>query len=270
MMQKMGMKYLMVFTKAAKDQADGNADLTLVKTVGPWKIYAVQHSSVVEPLTVQPVVVNGRGGDQRERHLELGTSWFQNTAEWAAMPADSGPASWQRIDVKVDQTRRQGKAPLEPGRKVDIVVPAEPIKAVTLPAISVSNVKIADQGIDFDVSRVGVPVLVKVSYFPNWQVDGASGIYRVAPNFMVVVPTSTHVHMHYDMSTLDKGSYALTLIGIGMLVWMRRRGDVEHHGEHPFFDGDDEVTGDDQGDDDQGDHEGEVAAEPVDDPTPIA
>jgi hypothetical protein len=261
MMQKMGMKYLMVFTKAAKDQADGNADLTLVKSVGPWKIYVVQHSSVVEPLTVQPVVVKGRGGDQRERHLELGTSWFQNTAEWAAMPADSGPASWQRIDVKVDETRRQGKAPLEPGRRVDIVVPAEPIKAVTLPSITVSNVKIADQGVDFDVSQVGVPVLVKVSYFPNWQVDGASGIYRVAPNFMVVVPTSTHVHMHYDMSSLDKGSYALSVIGIGMLVWMRRRGDVEHHGEHPFFDGDD-----DQGDDD----EGEVAAEPVDDPTPIA
>jgi hypothetical protein len=271
MMQKMGMKYLMVFTKAAKDQADGNADLTLVKSVGPWKIYVVQHSSVVEPLTVQPVVVKGRGGDQRERHLELGTSWFQNTAEWAAMPADSGPASWQRIDVKVDETRRQGKAPLEPGRRVDIVVPAEPIKAVTLPSITVSNVKIADQGVDFDVSQVGVPVLVKVSYFPNWQVDGASGIYRVAPNFMVVVPTSTHVHMHYDMSSLDKGSYALSVIGIGMLVWMRRRGDVEHHGEHPFFDGDDDQGDDDQGDDDQGDDdEGEVAAEPVDDPTPIA
>ena len=37
------------------------------------------------------------------------------------------------------------------------------------------------------------PVLVKMSYFPNWQVSGASDIYRVTPNLMVVVPTSNHV-----------------------------------------------------------------------------
>ena len=235
MMQKMGMKYLMVFTKSAKDQADTNPDLALVKTVGPWKIYVVQHSDLVEPLTVQPVVVNGRGGDQRERHLELGTSWFQNTSEWAAMPADSGPAEWQRIDVKVDETRRQGKAPLEPGRKVDIVVPVQPIKPVALPAISVSNVKIADQGVDFDVSQVGVPVLVKVSYFPNWQVDGASGIYRVAPNFMVVVPTSEHVRLHYESSGTDRVAWILTLAGLGLLVLWRRRGDVQHASPSPFL-----------------------------------
>lgn len=264
MMQKMGMKYLMVFTKEAKAQADGQPDLTLVKSVGPWKIYEVQHSAVVEPLTVQPVVVKARGGDQRERHLELGTSWFQNTQEWAAIPADDGPAEWQRIDVKVDEARRQGKAPLQPGRRVDIVVPAEPIKAVTLDPITVSNVKIADQGVDFDVSKVGVPVMVKVSYFPNWQVDGAKGVYRVAPNFMVVVPTSTHVHLHYDMSTLDKGSYALTLAGVGMLAWLRRRGDVEHRGEHPFIDGDDDP--DDELDDEP--ETGETPAQDEGDPTP--
>ena len=41
-----------------------------------------------------------------------------------------------------------------------------------------------------------MPVLVKVSYFPNWQVSGADGPYRVAPNEMVVIPTSTHVSMY--------------------------------------------------------------------------
>ena len=55
--------------------------------------------------TVQPVVVNHRGGDQRERNLELGTSWFQNQDEWAAMPADDGPDDWQRIDVAVDMSQ---------------------------------------------------------------------------------------------------------------------------------------------------------------------
>ena len=239
MMQKMGMKYLMVFTQAAKDQADTRSDLALVATSGPWKIYRVQDSDVVEPLTVQPVVVKGRSGDQRERHLELGTSWFQNTSEWAAMPADDGPADWQRISVQVDLTRRVGAKPMAPGRKVDIVVPKNTIVPKALPAITVSNYHLGDQDLSFDVSQVGVPVLVKMSYFPNWQVDGAKGPYRVAPNFMVVVPTSTHVRLHYEASSTDKVAYLLTFLGIVFMVFLRIRGDVKHRSPHPFLVGPD-------------------------------
>jgi len=235
MMQKMGVKYLMVFTQVAKDQAASRGDLELVATSGPWVIYRVADSEVVVPLAVQPVVVNSREGDQRERNLELGTSWFQNTDEWAAIPADDGPAEWQRIDVQVDLDRRVGTAPMAPGRRVDIVVPAETIVPVPLDPVSISNYEIGNQDLSFDVSQIGVPVLVKMSYFPNWQVDGADGPYRVAPNFMVVVPTSTHVYLHYESSTSDKFFYLLTLLGIAMLVFWRIRGDVRHRNSHPFM-----------------------------------
>ncbi len=235
MMQKMGIKYVMVFTEAAKAQADTRGDLELVATSGPWNIYRVGESEVVVPLTVQPVVVGRRGGDQRERHLEVGTSWFQNPDEWAAMPADDGPSDWQRIDVQVDLDRQVGTAPMAPGRKVDIVVPVDTIEPVPLPEITVSNYEMGNQDLSFDVSQVGVPVLVKMSYFPNWQVDGADGPYRIAPNFMVVVPTSTHVHLHYETSTSDKFFYLLTIVGIGLLVFWRRRGDVVHANTHPFL-----------------------------------
>jgi hypothetical protein len=237
MMQTMGIKYLMVFTQKAKDQAESRGDLTLVAESGPWQIYTVADSPVVEPLTVQPVIVNGRDGDQRERHLELGTSYFQHPEEWAAIPADDGPDEWQRIDAQVDLTRRVGNEPLEPGRKVDIVVPAETIEPVELPEIEVTNVVMGDQDLRFDVSEIGVPVLVKVSYFPNWKVDGAEGPYRVSPNFMVVIPTETSVHLHYDeLNAIDMASYALTLIGIGLLFFFRFKvGDVRHRSPHPFL-----------------------------------
>ncbi|MEQ1701542.1 MAG: hypothetical protein ABMA25_15650 [Ilumatobacteraceae bacterium] len=235
MMQKMGIKYLMVFTSAAKAQADARGDLELVRESGPWNIYRVMDSEVVVPLTVQPVIVNGRDGDQRERNLELGTSWFQNPDEWLAMPADDGPSAWQRIDVQVDLTRQIGTEPMAPGRKVDIVVPAEDIVVKELPEITISNYEMGDQDLSFDVSETGVPVLVKVSYFPNWEVDGADGPYRVAPNFMVVIPRSTHVHLHYETSNSDYFFYFVTLIGIGLLVFWRRRGDVRHRSAHPFL-----------------------------------
>ncbi len=51
---------------------------------------------------------------------------------------------------------------------------------------------------------------------------------------MVVVPTSTDVHLTYGRSRLDYFAYLLTLVGIGMLIVMRIRGDVRHANSHPF------------------------------------
>ena len=61
------------------------------------------------------------------------------------------------------------------GRKIDIVQPSEPIQPKALPPVKVSNVKLGDQDSRFTVDQIGVPVLVKISYFPNWKVSGAEG-----------------------------------------------------------------------------------------------
>ncbi|MET0896002.1 MAG: hypothetical protein ABWY80_09135, partial [Acidimicrobiia bacterium] len=78
----------------------------------------------------------------------------------------------------------------------------------------------------FDVSRTGVPVMVKTSYYPNWQVSGADGPYRATPNFMVVVPTSKHVELTYGTTSVEWLGRVLTvlgLVGVGLLVWWGRR-----------------------------------------------
>ncbi len=233
-LQTLGVKYLMVFTEKAKAQAEKRDELTKLASVGPWNIYQVADSDLVVPLAVQPVVVGHRDGDQRERNLELGMSWFQHQDEWAAIPANDGPDEWQRIDVAVDPTRSDGLAPGASGRKIDIVQPVEAIVPKALPAVTISNVKLGDQDLRFTVDQIGVPVLVKISYFPNWHASGAKGPYRIAPNLMVVVPTSTDVHLTYERSNLDYFAYLLTFLGIGLLIFMRIRGDVRHANTHPF------------------------------------
>ena len=54
--------------------------------------------------------------------------------------------------------------------------------------------------ISFHVDKVGVPVVVKESYFPNWQVHGADGPYRLAPNLMVVIPRQHDVSLTYGLT----------------------------------------------------------------------
>ena len=231
-LQDLGVRYVMVRSPEAKAQAQSRPELTLIASSQPWDIYLVAGSDIVVPLTTQPVVVNGRGGDARERNLELGTSWFQQPEEWAAMPADDGPASWQRIDVAIDLSRRVGE-PGDSGRQVDIVVPAQSIEPVPLAPVTVSNVEVGQQSLSFDVDQVGVPVLVRVSYFPNWEATGADGPYRVGANMMVVVPESTTVELSYGRSAIDYITILLTLVGIGLCVLWRRQGDVVHAGEVP-------------------------------------
>jgi hypothetical protein len=82
----------------------------------------------------------------------------------------------------------------------------------------VSNVRTTVDKISFDVSEVGKPVEVKESYFPNWHVSGAKGPYRLAPNLMVVVPTSTHVELSYGLTTADWAGRAITVGGAVGLV----------------------------------------------------
>src|SRR5918994_4222515 len=117
--------------------------------------------------------------------------------------------------------------PDDRSRNVDYVVPAEPIDVVELPEIAVSDIDVGEESVSFTVDQIGVPVLVRVSYFPNWEVSGAEGPYRIGPNQMVVVPTDTHVKLTYGRSTTDLGFYALTVIGIGLAVFFRFRGNVK-------------------------------------------
>jgi hypothetical protein len=273
-LQDLGVRYAMVRTDEAKAQAAAQPELTLVAQSAPWDIYEVADADLVEGLEYQPVVVrdrlgDGRGAtDERERLLETGTSWFQHPDEWVAMPADGGPDDWQRVDVAPDLERRLVEGDPN-GPRVDIVLPTEPIEPVPLPTVAVTNVELEEQSLSFDVDQVGVPVLVKVSYFPNWQADGADGPWRIGPNMMVVVPTDTHVELTYGRRGIDYLAVALTLLGIALCFWWRREGDIVYAGETPGGLG----RGDDGTPDETPDADlvpgGDDGSEPIDESEPI-
>ena len=231
-LQELGVRYYMGFTPEAVREASAQTALREIARSGPWVIYEVAESNLVVPLTVQPVVVGGRTdsqadmghpGDAKERWLEIGTSWLQNPNDWPAVPAASGPSEWQRIDVAIDMNRRIGE-PDESSRRVDVVLPTQPIDVVNVEPIVVSDVEQGRSSVSFSVDKIGTPVLVRTSYFPNWNVSGAEGPYRVAPNMMVVIPTQTDVKLSFGWSLLDVFAYVLSILGIVVLVRWRRSG----------------------------------------------
>jgi hypothetical protein len=118
------------------------------------------------------------GLSSRVAWLNANESWWLDPTAWKVPIASSGPSAWPRATDKT----------LAP-------------TTVKLPSVAVSDVLESTQSISFHVSRVGVPVLVKISYYPRWHATGASGPYRVSPNLMVVVPTSTSVALTYGASS---------------------------------------------------------------------
>jgi hypothetical protein len=230
--RQLGVRYYLAHSDEAKARAEQDPGLRLVDTVpdrdgaapSGWSIYEIRGAATVAPLDYEPVVVSPRSGTQSEcfdrprqpgaTDPELG-AWECTAARWWNTPgaldrplAADGPASWARVSAR--------EAERAPRRR--------------LPDVEVSRVRTRDDSISFHVSRPGVPVVVRTSYFPNWEADGARGPWRLTPNLMVVVPTGTSVALHYARTGAEWTGIALSVVGVlalGGLVWWDRRRDGE-------------------------------------------
>jgi hypothetical protein len=245
-LQQSGVRYYFAITDVAKEAAAKIPDLSEVGKSGSFTIYKVANSEIVSPLTEEPVVVKGVDGDQYGGWLDVEMEWYTKSDQYPQTMMWSGPGAWQRVVAKVKKPMTKPTDPkikpekirtfgagvtFQNGAPVVIPVtdpPTQPpayqnsvptFQRKTLPAAKVTNIKKSNVDITFTVDQIGVPILVKASYFPNWTVEGAKGPYRAMPNFMVVVPTSKNVHLHYGYSKFDAVGYLATILGlIGLFV----------------------------------------------------
>ncbi len=247
-----GIRYYMAFSTVALEQADKNPNLTLIGTEKyerscddaetkagtcptTWKIYEVKGAQLVEPLASQPVVVTGIGQSQQEGWLDLGVAAF-NSPERFTVPFVAGvprtpPSTWQRVKVSSARDRVN--------KEFGATVTFDQPKVVPLEKVTVGNIRAASLGnspdskpgtLSFSVDKINIPVVVKMSYFPNFRAKGAKGPYRLSDNRMVVIPTSKNVTIQYKWDKNDYLGFLAGLCGIGMCVAMfltdRRRRQV--------------------------------------------
>jgi hypothetical protein len=207
-LQLLGVRYFMASSPTVEAAAAADPSLQLVAETGPWasnyagaattttwKVYEVLDAPLVTGLTNLPAVEKGIGASQSS-WLSPSESWYDDPSRWKVFLAQSGPANWPRVAIG---------DPSPPQHHV----------ATT----HVTEVHQTDNTVRFHVSKIGTPVLVKVSYFPNWQASGATGPYRVTPNLMVVVPTAHNVVLRYGTSPAQREGEVLSLVGLlGLLA----------------------------------------------------
>ncbi len=187
--------YYVSYTDAGKLGATEQGWEMLAETE-PFAVFALPGSQLVDIATVEPSVWDGD-----EEFFEATLDYYDDVErldQWVVM---DGPEDWRRID-DIDERRSR---------------PA-------LPSGTVSDIVIEDHRLSFTTTAVGVPHLVKVSYFPNWRATGAEGPYRAAPSLMVIVPTEEEVVLEFVRTWDEYMGAALTVTALaGLGWWVRRR-----------------------------------------------
>lgn len=92
-----------------------------------------------------------------------------------------------------------------------------------IPGICSVNETLKEEEIIISTNCFYQPLLVKVSYFPNWQVEGAKKIYLVSPNLMMIIPEAEKVRIFYGETAVDKVASYLTVIGIFITMFLFAR-----------------------------------------------
>ena len=205
-MELFNVAYYVAFTDTAKEKAANHPAFLPRAASGPFTVYMLPASSLVDVALNRPWVFEEpearlmaplagifKEGTETD-FVDVALEWYEDIEMLDQWIVAGGPPDWERVSIEMDGTR----VPLDEGGEV-------------------SDVVLEDHRISFRTSAVGVPHMVKVSYFPNWTATGAAGPWRAAPAFMVVVPTSEEVELRFaDTWVEDVGAW-MSLGGLALL-----------------------------------------------------
>lgn len=207
-----GVDYYVSFTPEAAEKARGIDRFELVAALDPFHVFRMPHTELVEVATHLPAVyevperglfdsligsdtVIGPDGEPLPSFHDMALDWYEDIDNMHRWVVGDGPESWPRI---VDLSDR----------------PDTPLGA----AGAVSDIVVDHHRISFTTEAVGVPHVVKVSYFPNWRASGADGPWRATPSLMVVVPTEREVVIEFADTWPETGGRVLSVIGIAAVA----------------------------------------------------
>lgn len=203
--------YFVAYSDEVKSAADQVPSLlTPLVDVERFRVYQVAASNLVDVAVKEPWVLAEPDGlfSKGVTFEDAAISWFYTPYLLDQWVAEDGPESWVRVRV--------GDLPEQ--------------RVLGTGGHYVYDVELEDHRIAFSTTAVGVPHLVKVSYFPNWKAYGAEGPWRVTPAFMLVIPTEERVELKFRNTWAEWLGLLVTLVTV---VWFVRRGRGRDMGDLP-------------------------------------
>ena len=199
MMNDLGIDYFIAYTEKIKDKADSAIELELIAETEVFKIYDV-NSQKVELITKSLLNFDSPSFKSRissslikdfndQSFFDLAVENFQNDSNFKVI---------ENLDFLDYDSQDYTK-------------------------LKITNLNIDNEQITFRTNKVNYPHLIKVSYFPNWQIKEGYGPYRVSPSFIAVVPTSSDVKLVFETSFYEKILDTVSIISLGLALFLFRK-----------------------------------------------
>lgn len=204
--------HLIVVTKELREGLSKCDEVLREAYFPPYTIYRLKNNGnrYVSVLETEPALL-------------ITKDWRQEAFQWFRK-SDLKTFVAFKEKLEPEDTRRFHK--IVRGRLSDEVLHPASVQ----PAALVKEI-VRPEEILIETRNVGRPHLVRVSYHPNWHVEGADEIYPVSPSFMLIFPTKERVRLYFGPSFPNYLGYALSLLGlltiIGYCVWPKQLGRFE-------------------------------------------
>ena len=170
------------------------ADKYLVKMsdVGGFRVYKIPDSDLIEVVS--------------DINLKLKTKkWLDESIDW-----------YKKMDLSQPIVFYQNKKELE-----DIKGYLQQKELTENATVEIKEIK--NDSLFFSTDYLGMPHLIKYSYFPGWQVKGAKGPYLISPSFMMVIPFQNEVTLEYSYNIWDKIGFAMSIGSFMMILLLLLR-----------------------------------------------
>ena len=199
MMNDLGIDYFIAYTEKIKDKADRAIELELIAETEVFKIYDV-NSQKVELIT--------------KSLLNFDSPSFKSRIS-SSLIKDFNDQSF--FDLAVENFLNDSNF------KVIENLDFLDYDSQDYTRLKITNLNIDNEQITFTTNKVNYPHLIKVSYFPNWQIKEGYGPYRVSPSFIAVVPTSSDVKLVFETGFYEKILDTVSIISLGLALFLFRK-----------------------------------------------
>ncbi|HLA80661.1 MAG TPA: 6-pyruvoyl-tetrahydropterin synthase-related protein, partial [Thermoleophilia bacterium] len=202
-LQLMNIPYLLTVTPEVTNEVLADSRAELLATYGDYNVFRIVGATgYVEVMKNQPVRLSVSVEDWRD----LAVDWYLNPDDLSTpIVLDQGEAALQQYPSIAPE---QSASP--------------PVVPITTEG-RVTGEDFQNESLSFDTTAVGQPHWIKISYFPNWHVEGAEGPYLVSPSFMMVIPTQSHVTLYYGRTAANTIGQVLEILGwlllLGLSIW---------------------------------------------------
>jgi hypothetical protein len=177
----MNIRYMIASSQKVQGELDKNPDAKLMAKFDVFNFYEINTTNkYVEVLRNIPVKVKT-------------LDWYGTILPWfKEYDTDRTFIIWDQGEKGLDSYKS-----ISSGEVLNIV--KNPYK--TDGAVTEENIE--NEKITFKTTAIGIPHIIKISYFPNWKAIGADGPYAISPSFMVVIPRQENVTLYYGSTRED-------------------------------------------------------------------